>query len=162
LDALGAPADDPRRAPRQGDEILERVSDAYRKIRNTFRFLLGNLDDFDPQRDVVPAASLTRVDRAFAAHFGAQMGRMRRAWEALEFHRATDTLLEVCGEDLSAVYLDAAKDRLYTLAPDDPTRRSAQTVLWRALHDLTIAASPALVFTAEEVWQHHAALRHEL
>ena len=63
--------------------------------------------------------------------------------------------------DLSAVFLDVSKDRLYTLAPDDPARRSAQTVLWQALHDLTIAVSPALVFTAEEVWQHHPALLAE-
>ena len=74
---------------------------------------------------------------------------------------ASDLLLGFCTVDLSAVFMDVAKDRLYTLAADDPARRSAQTVLWRALHDLAIAASPALVFTAEEVWQHHPALLAE-
>ncbi len=162
LDALGAPKNDPRRAARPGDEILERVADAYRKVRNTFRFLLGNLDDFDPVRDTVTPDALLRVDRAFAAHLAARVASMRRAWEALEFHRATGALVDVCTQDLSAVFLDAAKDRLYTHAPDHPARRSAQTVLWQALHDLAIAASPALVFTAEEVWQHHPALQREL
>ena len=161
LDALGAPKADPRRVPIPGDEILERVADAYRKIRNTFRFLLGNLAEFDPEAHAMPLEQLPRVDRAFAGHLVGKLARIRRAWEALEFHRATDTLLELCGVDLSAIYLDAAKDRLYTLAPDDPQRRAAQTVLWRALHDLVIAASPALAFTAEEVWQHHPALQRE-
>jgi isoleucyl-tRNA synthetase len=142
---------------RVGDEILERSADAYRKVRNTFRFLLGNLGDFDPAW-AVPEDRLTRVDRAFAGALAARLERIREAWQALEFHRAADLLLDFCTVDLSAVFLDAAKDRLYTLAPGDPARRSAQTVLWRALHDLAIAASPALVFTAEEVWQHHPAL----
>jgi isoleucyl-tRNA synthetase len=86
---------------------------------------------------------------------------MREAWQRLEFHRAMDLLLDFCTVDLSAVYLDVAKDRLYTLAPGNPSRRSAQTVLWRALHDLVVCASPALVFTAEEAWQQHPGLLAE-
>ncbi|HET7224830.1 MAG TPA: isoleucine--tRNA ligase [Candidatus Eisenbacteria bacterium] len=146
---------------RVGDEILQRVADGYRKLRNTFRFLLGNLGDFDPRADAVAPEALTRVDAAFAAVLDARLGRIRREWEALQFHRALDVLLDLCTVDLSAVFLDGAKDRLYTLAPGDPARRSAQTVLWSALHDLAIAASPAVVFTAEEVWQHHPALLAE-
>lgn len=153
-------ATDWRADVRVGDEIMQRAADAYRKVRNTFRFTLGNLADFTPE-DVLPEDRLTRVDRAFAGLLGSRVARIRRAYEQLQFHRALDMLLNLCVVDLSAVFLDVAKDRLYTLAPDDPRRRSAQTVLWRALHDLTLAASPALVFTSEEVWQHHPSLRAE-
>ena len=153
-------ATDWRTDVRVGDEILDRVSDAYRKVRNTFRFLLGNLGDFDP-RQALPRERLTAVDRAFSDALTARLATVREAWQALQFHRALDAVLGLCTVDLSAVFLDVSKDRLYTLAPDDPARRSAQTVLWQALHDLTIAISPALVFTAEEVWQHHPALLAE-
>jgi isoleucyl-tRNA synthetase len=145
---------------RVGDEILERVADAYRKVRNTFRFALGNLNDFRAG-DVVGGERLTALDRAFAGLLDARIERIRREYETLQFHRALDVLLNVCTVDLSAIYLDAAKDRLYASAADDPARRSAQTVLWRALHDLLIAVSPALVFTAEEAWQHHPSLLDE-
>src|SRR5262249_29556352 len=142
---------------RVGDEILQRVADAYRKVRNTLRFLLGNLADFSPAV-ALPRARLTRVDRAFADHLTARIARVRAEWTALQFHRALDQVLDLCTVDLSAVFLDVAKDRLYTLAPGDPTRRSAQSVLWQGLHDLTLAVSPALVFTAEEAWQSHPGL----
>jgi isoleucyl-tRNA synthetase len=145
---------------RVGDEILDRVADAYRKVRNTFRFVLGNLADFEAA-DAVPDRSLTRVDRAFADCLVHRVERIRRSYEALQFHRALDQLLNLCTVDLSAVFLDVAKDRLYTLDPRDPARRSAQTVLWRALRELCVAASPALVFTSDEVWQHHPSLLAE-
>ncbi len=139
---------------RVGDEILQRVADAYRKVRNTLRFLLGNLADFAPA-DAVPRERLTRVDRAFADHLTARLARVRGEWTALQFHRALDQGLDLCTVDLSAVFLDVAKDRLYALAPGDPARRSAQTVLWQAFHDLAIGVAPALVFTAEEAWRSH-------
>ncbi|MEQ1834568.1 MAG: isoleucine--tRNA ligase, partial [Candidatus Eisenbacteria bacterium] len=142
---------------RVGDEILQRVADAYRKVRNTLRFLLGNLADFTPAA-ALGAERLLRTDRAFADHLTTRLARVRTEWTALQFHRALDQVVDLCTVDLSAVFLDIAKDRLYTLAPDDPARRSAQTVLWQALHDLTIAVSPALVFTADEAWQSHAGL----
>ncbi len=145
---------------RVGDEILQRVADAYRKVRNTLRFLLGNLADFTPAH-AVPYEKLSKVDRAFADHLTARLARIRAEWAALQFHRALDQVLDLCTVDLSAVYLDLAKDRLYALAPDHPERRSAQTVLWQALHDLTLAVSPALVFTAEEAWQTHDGLKAE-
>jgi isoleucyl-tRNA synthetase len=168
VDRLGAEivrwwalATDWRSDVRVGDEILQRVAEAYRKVRNTFRFLLGNLADFDPLEHGVPLSEWTRVDRAFGEYLSQRIARVRDDWQALSFHRAMDGLLDVCTVDLSAVFLDVAKDRLYTLAPGDPTRRSAQSALWLALHDLVIAASPALVFTAEEVWQSHPALTAE-
>ncbi len=150
-------ATDWRSDVRIGDEILQRVADAYRKVRNTFRFLLGNLSDFSPA-DALPDDALTRVDRAFAGHLAARLERLREDYRGFLYHRVADGLLDLCTVDLSAVFLDVAKDRLYTLAPGDPARRSAQTVLWRALHDLTLAASPLLAFTAEEVWQSHPGL----
>ena len=142
---------------RVGDEILLRVADAYRKVRNTLRFLLGNVADFTPAA-TVPADRLLKTDRAFADHLTTRLARVRSEWTALQFHRALDQIVDLCTVDLSAVFLDIAKDRLYTLAPDDPARRSAQTVLWQALHDLTIAVSPALVYTADEAWQSHPGL----
>ncbi len=151
-------ATDWRSDVRVGDEILMRVSEAYRKVRNTFRFLLGNLADFDPGRDAVSDEKLARVDRAFLDALRATVGRMRGAYEGLEFHRAVDLLLNFCTVDLSAVYLDVTKDRLYTLASGDPSRRSAQTALWRALHELCVASSPVMAFTAEEIWQSHPSL----
>src|SRR5262245_60568692 len=150
-------ATDWRSDVRVGDEILLRVADAYRKVRNTLRFLLGNLPDFMPDA-ALPRERLTRVDRAFSDHLTARLARVRAEWTALQFHRALDQVLDLCTVDLSAVYLDVAKDRLYTLAPGDPLRRSAQTVLWQALHDLTLGISPALVFTAEEAWRSHPGL----
>jgi len=153
-------ATDWRTDVRVGDEILQHVADAYRKVRNTFRFLLGNLSDFTPA-DALPLERLTGVDRACAGALSEGVTRMKREYESLQFHRALSVLLDLCTVDLSAVFLDAAKDRLYTLAPNGPLRRSAQTVLWQALHDLAITASPALVFTAEEAWQHHPGLLAE-
>jgi isoleucyl-tRNA synthetase len=150
-------ATDWRSDVRVGDEMLQRVADAYRKVRNTFRFLLGNLADFSPG-DALPMERLTAVDRVFAGHLAVRTARMREDYAGFLFHRVDDALLDVCTVDLSAVFLDVAKDRLYTLAPEDPARRSAQTVLWQALHDLSIAAAPLLAFTAEEVWQHHPGL----
>ena len=153
-------ATDWRSDVRVGDEILERCADAYRKVRNTFRFLLGNLDDFTPALALADG-ELTNVDRAFAAHLATRLSRMRADYERFHFHRVADALLDVCTVDLSSVFLDAAKDRLYTLSPGDPARRSAQTVLWRALQGLSVAASPILAFTAEEVWQSHRGLTAE-
>ncbi len=152
-------ATDWRSDVRVGIEILQRVAEAYRKVRNTFRFLLGNLGDFAPSAHGVADSDLSRVDRAFLDHFRATLHDVRDAYRRFAFHRAADEILNVCVVDLSAVYLDVTKDRLYVLEATDPRRRSAQTVLWQVLRDLTIAASPVLAFTAEEVWQSHESLR---
>jgi isoleucyl-tRNA synthetase len=147
-------ATDWRNDVRVGDEILQRNSEAYRKVRNTFRFLLGNLDDFR-RANAVPDAELQQVDRAFARFIARRFATIREDWTDMRFHRALDGVLDLCTVHLSAVYLDVTKDRLYTLRPDDPARRSAQTVLEFALRELLLTAAPALVFTAEEAWQHH-------
>jgi isoleucyl-tRNA synthetase len=153
-------ATDWRTDVRVSDEILQRVAEAYRKVRNTFRFLLGNLSDFRAA-DALPRERWTRVDRAFHDYLRGMLAFIQSDWKDLRFHRALDGVLALCTVDLSAVFLDVSKDRLYTFSPDDPARRSAQTVLWTALHDLLLAASPALVFTAEEAWQHHPDLTAE-
>src|SRR5262249_62372033 len=126
---------------RVGDEILQRVADAYRKVRNTLRFLLGNLHDFVPEL-AVPEARLMKTDRAFADHLTARLARVRGEWSALQFHRALDQVLDLCTVDLSAVFLDVANDRLYTLATADPARRSAHTLLCHPPPHPTPPASP--------------------
>src|SRR3989454_4091301 len=106
-------------------EILDRLADAYRRIRNTFRFLLGNLSDFDPARDRQSSARLDEIDRWMLDRLGRLVGRVTRAYETYEFHTVFHAVHNFCAVDLSAQYLDIIKDRLYTSAPDDPRRRAA-------------------------------------
>ena len=124
-------ATDWRSDVRIGDEILERCADAYRKVRNTFRFLLGNLDDFTPSLAQADG-ELTAVDRAFAAHLEARLARMRTDYERFHFHRVADALLDVCTVDLSSVFLDAAKDRLCILARPTDSALGADGAVARA------------------------------
>lgn len=136
------------------DEILRHVSDAYRKIRNTLRFLLGNLYDFDPEQDQVDYAGLMEIDRWALARFAELTHRVSRAYERYEFHTVYHTLFTFCGTTISNIYLDVLKDRLYCSAPTDPGRRAAQTVIYRILDGLLRLMAPVLCFTAEEAWQH--------
>ena len=143
---------------RLSDEILDRNSEAYRKIRNTFRYLLGNLDGFDPAADRVPYGQMEEIDR-WALH---QLEELRRrvtaAYEAHHYHLVYHGLVNFCAVTLSSFYLDILKDRLYTSATRSRTRRSAQTVLYRMAMDLSRLMAPVLAFTAEEVWQELEAL----
>jgi isoleucyl-tRNA synthetase len=136
------------------ENLMQRVSDNYRKLRNTFRFLLGNLHDFDPatnaQRDF---AKLEPLDQYILARLVDLDRKIRRAYNEFEFHRAYHALNEFTNTDLSALYLDVLKDRLYTFAPNHPARRSAQTALWHIAEVLTRLVAPILSFTADEVWQ---------
>src|SRR5207249_8072549 len=111
-------------------EILDRLADAYRRIRNTFRFLLGNLGDFDPARDRQSYARLDEVDRWILDRLGRLIGRVTRAYEEYQFHVVFHSTHNFCAVDLSAQYLDIIKDRLYTSAADDPRRRAAQTACY--------------------------------
>jgi isoleucyl-tRNA synthetase len=138
---------------RLGDEILKRVTDAYRRVRNTFRFLLGNLKDFDPPRDAVAYEDLPEIDR-FALHRLAEvLDRARDGYEAYEFHRVYRTVVDFCAVDRSAFYLDVLKDRLYTSAPAAAGRRAAQTVIWLLAEHLARLLAPILSHTCEEVWR---------
>ena len=138
---------------RLSDEILARNAEAYRKIRNTCRFILGNLHDFDPLRHAVPVERLEEVDRFLLHQLNQLVARTRAAYENYEFHIATQAIHRFSTVTLSALYLDILKDRLYTSPPDAAPRRSAQTAMHIALRALSRLMAPILCFTAEEVWQ---------
>jgi isoleucyl-tRNA synthetase len=134
------------------ENLMQRVSDNYRKLRNTLRFLLGNIHDFDPARDAVAFAAMEPLDQYILARTAELDAKIRSAYDDFEFHRAYHALNEFVNTDLSALYLDVLKDRLYTFAPNAPARRSAQTALWRIAEALTRLIAPLLSFTADEVW----------
>ncbi|WP_433973168.1 isoleucine--tRNA ligase [Tunturiibacter lichenicola] len=134
------------------ENLMQRVSDNYRKLRNTLRFLLGNIHDFDPTKDALPFAALQPLDQYILARTAELDAKIRAAYDDFEFHRAYHALNEFVNTDLSALYLDVLKDRLYTFAPNHPGRRSAQTALWRIAETLTRLIAPILSFTADEVW----------
>ena len=135
------------------DKILARVVDAYRRIRNTLRFLLANVSDFDPAKDAVADTDLLEIDR-FALSRAAQLqADILSHFKDYEFHPVVSKLQVYCSEDLGAFYLDVLKDRLYTSAPKSLARRSAQTVLYRITHAMLRMMAPFLSFTAEEAWQ---------
>jgi isoleucyl-tRNA synthetase len=135
-------------------EILERNADAYRKIRNTLRFVLGALADFDPAVHAVPEAGWTPVDAWAWSAFGQLAGQVRQDFRAFDFMDATQALHSFCQLELSGRYFEIIKDRLYCDAVDSPRRRSAQTLCWRIGQGLAVLLSPVLSFTADEVWEH--------
>ncbi len=134
------------------DEILKRVVEGYRRIRNTLRFLLANISDFNVQTQAVPLESLFEIDRYALAQADAMQQEVQGHYERYEFHPASSRLQTYCSEDLGAFYLDILKDRLYTTAPDSLARRSAQTALWHITQTLLRLMAPILSFTAEEAW----------
>ncbi len=138
---------------RLSQEILDRSAEAYRKIRNTCRYLLGNLYDFDPSRHALPPRDLEEIDRWILGQLNQVIARARTAYERYEFHVATQSVHRFSTVTLSALYLDVLKDRLYTSPPDARPRRSAQTAMSIVLDALTRLMAPVLCFTAEEVWQ---------
>lgn len=135
------------------DKILARVVDAYRRIRNTLRFLLANVSDFDPARDAVPRAEMLEIDRYALARAAQFQAEVLAHYEVYEFHPVVAKLQVYCSEDLGAFYLDVLKDRLYTTAPKSLARRSAQTALWNITHAMLRWMAPFLSFTAEEAWK---------
>jgi isoleucyl-tRNA synthetase len=138
---------------RGSDEILQRVTDGYRKLRNTARFALGNLYGFEPERDSVPDAELEEIDRWALAELDRVTRKVLAAYEAYEFHNVYQALFNFATVTLSARYFDIIKDRLYTFAPRNKARRSAQTVLLRIGDALARMVAPILVFTADEIWE---------
>jgi len=134
------------------EEILKRVVEAYRRIRNTLRFLLANLADFDARADAVPVASMLEIDRWMLARGAQWQADVVAAYGRFEFHPIVAGMQVYCSEDLGAFYLDVLKDRLYTTAPKSLARRSAQTALWHVTQSLVRAMAPILSFTAEEAW----------
>jgi isoleucyl-tRNA synthetase len=138
---------------RASDEILQRVTDGYRKLRNTARFALGNLHKFDPDRDSVSVEEMEEIDRWALAELESVTTKVLAAYEAFEFHNVFHALYHFATVTLSARYFDIIKDRLYTFAPRNKARRSAQTALLKIGDSLARMLAPILVFTADEIWE---------
>ena len=134
--------------------ILKQLAEVYRKIRNTFRYILGNLKDFDPAKDKVSYDDLQEIDRWALLKLEEVREKVTKAYEEYEFHLLYHTVHNFCAVDLSAFYLDVLKDRLYTSLPNSVERRAAQTVMYDILTSLVVMLTPVLSFTMEEVWQH--------
>ncbi|MBN1830383.1 MAG: isoleucine--tRNA ligase [Deltaproteobacteria bacterium] len=137
---------------RISDEILKRLIEAYRRIRNTSRYILGNLYDFDPAVHTVSPEDMEDFDRWALHRLQEVVRRVRRAYEAFQLHVVYYTLYNFCTVELSSIYLDALKDRVYTSKENSPERRSAQTALYLILDAMTRLLAPVLTFTAEEIW----------
>lgn len=142
----------------QGDvrlspKILKQLSDVYRKIRNTFRFLLGNINDFNPETDAVAYADMTEIDKWALLRLEQVFETVTEAYENYQFHVMYHTIHNFCTVDLSSIYLDVTKDRVYTEKAGSLARRSAQTAMYIILDTLVKITAPVLSFTAEEVWQ---------
>jgi isoleucyl-tRNA synthetase len=135
------------------NEILKRVVESYRRVRNTLRFLLANTSDFDAAKHAVPVAELLEVDRYALAMTAAMQEAAAADYARYQFHLVAQRLQSFCSEDLGAFFVDISKDRLYTCKADSRPRRSAQTALYHITHSLVRLMAPILSFTAEELWQ---------
>jgi isoleucyl-tRNA synthetase len=134
-------------------EILDRVVEVYRRLRNTLRFLLANTADFNPQTDMLPVDQWLEIDRYALAMTRQLQTQCIADYERYEFHKIVQALQNFCAEDLGAFYLDILKDRLYTTAANSRPRRAAQSALWHIVQTVTRLMAPVLSFTAEEIWQ---------
>jgi isoleucyl-tRNA synthetase len=154
---LWVSAQDYREDLRISPEILNHLIEAYRKIRNTCRFLLSNLYDFDPAKDRVAYGQLPELDQWALMRLEELKAKVRKAYDDCEFHAIYHALNNFCSVDLSAIYLDILKDRLYTFRANSPLRRGSQTVLHEIIVAMTKLMAPVLSFTAEEIWRSLAA-----
>jgi isoleucyl-tRNA synthetase len=136
------------------DGIMKQISEAYRKIRNTIRYLLGNVYDYDHERDRQPHKDLLEIDRWALDQLARLVSLVTKAFDEFEFHTAYHALHRFCTVEMSAFYLDIIKDRLYCQKADSLQRRSGQQALWEILQALTVMIAPILTFTAEEIWQY--------
>lgn len=134
-------------------DILKQLSDNYRKIRNTARFCLGNLYDFDPDKDMLPNEELEELDKYALMKLDEVIDTARKGYEIYEYHTAAHAIHNFCVVDMSNFYFDVLKDRLYTSVSTSKTRRAAQTVLYKILDSLTLLLTPILAFTADEIWK---------
>jgi isoleucyl-tRNA synthetase len=141
---------------RLSNTILDRLIEAYRKLRNTFRYALGNLHDFNPEKDAVPVAEMLEIDRWILARTEDLIRRCRSWYDSLEFHKVYRAIYDFTTADLSARYFDILKDRLYTAATSSRERRSGQSALYKVHYALVRLMAPLLAFTTEEVWSHTA------
>lgn len=134
-------------------EILKQLSDAYRKIRNTARFMLGNLSDFDPDTNSVPVSEMLSIDKWALNRLDQLILKVRQAYDTFEFHQAYHAIHNFCVVDMSNFYLDVIKDRLYVEKADGVERRAAQTAMFMILDAMTRLIAPILAFTSDEIWQ---------
>ena len=134
------------------EALMQRVAENYRKIRNTFRYILGNLGDFDPEKDALPFDTMEAIDQYMLRQTESFASDLRTWYDEFAFHKIYQRLSNFCIVDLSAFYFDVLKDRLYISAPKSPGRRSAQTAIWRIGEALVRLLAPIMSFTAEEVW----------
>ncbi|WP_294773474.1 isoleucine--tRNA ligase [uncultured Eubacterium sp.] len=139
-------------------EILKQISDNYRKLRNTARYCLGNLYDFDPDNDMVSNDELEELDKYALMKLDEVIAIARKGYDEYEYHTTAHALHNFCVVDMSNFYFDVLKDRLYTTAPDSKSRRAAQTVLYKVLDALTLILTPILAFTCDEIW---TAMKHD-
>jgi isoleucyl-tRNA synthetase len=136
------------------EALMQRVGENYKKIRNTFRYILGNLDGFDPARDAVAFDELQPLDQYMLRQAAEVSADVQQSYEDFAFHKIYHRINNFCGVELSAFYLDVLKDRLYTSARKSASRRAAQTAIWRIGEALVRLLAPILSFTCEEVWQY--------
>jgi isoleucyl-tRNA synthetase len=139
---------------KMSERVMTQLSEAYRKIRNTFRFALGNLSDFDPAKNSLPGEQMEEMDRWMLERTADLVKKCREWYSGYEFHRVYHAIHDYCVVDLSAFYYDVLKDRLYTKAPNNSSRRSAQTAIFKITSALVRIMAPILVFTAEEIWNY--------
>jgi isoleucyl-tRNA synthetase len=139
---------------RLSPDILKQLADSYRRFRNTARFMLGNLYDFDPETHWLEPGARDELDRLALSWLAQLLARVKRAYEDYEFHQAFHRLHQFCAVEMSAIYLDILKDRLYVSKADSQERRSAQSTLYDILQGLTLAMAPILSFTADEIWEY--------
>ena len=138
---------------RISNDILKQLSEVYRKIRNTARYILGNLNDFNPDKDMVSDDKLLSIDKWALLKLDELVAYTRRSYEKYEFHTIFHAVHNFCVNDMSNFYLDVLKDRLYVEKADSVSRRAAQTTIYKILDSLTLLIAPILSFTAEEIWQ---------
>lgn len=151
---LWVAAEDYRDEVRVSEAILVQFSEAYRKIRNTARFMLGNINDFDPENDAVAYDKMAEIDRLEMHRLQMLIKRIRNAYDSCQFHQVFHSLNNYCAVEMSAFYLDILKDRLYTDGKNSAARRSAQSVMFYILRSMTQLMAPIISFTADEIWKH--------
>jgi isoleucyl-tRNA synthetase len=143
---------------RCNDELIGKTQDAYRKIRNTLRYLLGNIYDFDPAKNSVAEDKMFETDKWAMQQLRKLITEVTREYEEFAYHRVFALLYNFCSVDMSSIYMDLLKDRLYCDPADSLSRRSCQTALYKILDSLTLLLAPILVHTAEETW---SAIQHK-
>ena len=158
---LWVAAQDYRDDIRISSEILDRLAEAYRRIRNTSRYILGNIHDFDPAKDMVPYTQMPELDRWALHHLELLKEKVRASFESCEFHLLYHGVNAFCTVEMSAFYLDILKDRVYTGRADSLSRRCGQTVMYLVLDSLVRLMAPVLSFTADEVWTNMPGEREE-